>query len=54
MLGLVAKPVVEDFDGGGLIDDGFLALCVAPCLMKFFGSGDSGEGFVAEVEGEFG
>ena len=36
----------EDFEGGGLVDDGFLFFGVSAGLTEFFGGGHGGEAFV--------
>lgn len=45
---------MEDFEGGGLVDDGFLFAGVFAGLVEFGGGGGGGEGFVVVVEGEVG
>jgi len=49
---LPAEVFGEDFEGGGLVDDGLLLLGVFAGLVEFFGGGDGGEAFVEIGEGD--
>lgn len=43
-------PQIKDFHGGGLVDDGFLLLRVAPCFTKLGGGAGGGQGFIDKDE----
>lgn len=51
---LFVEPVVEDLDGGGLVDDLLLLPGVLSGAAEFLGGGDGAEAFVGVVEGEVG
>ena len=51
---LPAEVVLEDFEGGGLVDDVLLILGFFTSETEFLGGVDGGEGFVVVVEREVG
>ncbi len=52
--GLAAEPIVEDLDGGGLVDDVLVFAGRYAGRAELFGGSDGAEAFVGEFEWEVG
>lgn len=48
--GGLIHPLLEDFDGGGLVDEGFLLFGVFSCFMQLCGGADGAVGFVDPMQ----